>query len=267
MELFGYFLSLIMGLILGLLGGGGSILTVPILVYCFNIPATLATGYSLFIVGITSLVAALRYKKDQLLDIKVAIFFSIPSIIGVLFSRLFILPIIPEYLQITRYLISKDQLVLFVFGLLIIVISFFMFRSKDEETKGLKEEDNVRVTYPYLLIGIEGLLVGIVTGFVGAGGGFMIVPALTLLAKIPLRKAIATSLLIISSKSIIGFLGDIMGGISYSYSFIFSILLITLLGTAIGTQLNKYFSVSKLRKGFAYFVLIMGIFILIKEIN
>ena len=125
MELFGYFLSLIMGLILGLLGGGGSILTVPILVYCFNVPATLATGYSLFIVGITSLFAALRYKKDQLLDIKVAILFSIPSIIGVLFSRLFILPIIPEYLQITRYLIAKDQLVLFVFALLIIVIAFF----------------------------------------------------------------------------------------------------------------------------------------------
>jgi len=266
MELFGYFLSLIMGLILGLLGGGGSILAVPILVYCFNVPATLATGYSLFIVGITSLVAALRYKKDQLLDIKVAILFSIPSIIGVLFSRLFILPMIPEYLQITRYLIAKDQLVLFVFALLIIVIAFFMFRSKDEETNVLKE-DKERVSYPYLLIGIEGLLVGIVTGFVGAGGGFMIVPALTLLAKIPLRKAIATSLLIISSKSIIGFLGDVMGGVSYSYSFIFSILLITLLGTAIGTQLNKYFSVSKLRKGFAYFVLIMGIFILIKEIN
>lgn len=255
-----------MGLILGLLGGGGSILAVPILVYFFNVPATLATGYSLFIVGITSLVAALRYKKDKLLDIKIAILFSIPSIMGVLLSRLIILPAIPEYLHITRYSITKDQLVLFVFALLIIVISFFMFRSRDEEKNGLKEV-NERVIYPYLLIGIEGLLVGVVTGFVGAGGGFMIVPALTLLAKIPLRKAIATSLLIISSKSIFGFFADIMGGISYNYSLIFSILLITLLGTAIGTHLNKYFSATKLRKAFSYFVLIMGVFILIKEMT
>lgn len=265
MVLIGFILAIVMGLILGLLGGGGSILTVPILVYFFDVSATLATGYSLFIVGATSLIAALKYRRDNLLDIKVATLFSIPSVVGVLVSRLWVLPLVPSKLNLMSFTCSKDQLILFVFSALIIVIALFMFRSKDPGTQ--KESVEVKGPVSLFLIGIEGFLVGGTTGFVGAGGGFMIVPALTLLAKIPLKKAIATSLLIISAKSLIGFFGDLVGGVVFDWSFLFSLLILTLIGTLIGTKLSNKISAKNLRKGFAYFILIMGVLIMIKELN
>ena len=265
MLLIGGMLTIVMGLILGLLGGGGSILTVPILVYFFDVSATLATGYSLFIVGVTSFIGALRYRRDQLLDIRVAILFSIPSIVGVLVSRIWLLPLVPSQLNMMRFTITKDQLILFVFSILIIVIAIFMFRSKDPNLQ--KERVDIKGPVSLFLIAIEGFFIGGLTGFVGAGGGFMIVPALTLFAKVPLKKAIATSLLIISAKSIIGFLGDLVGGVVYDWTFIFSLLILTLFGTVIGTTLNHKISAKNLRNGFAYFIMIMGIFILIKELN
>lgn len=265
MLVIGFSLAIVMGLVLGLLGGGGSILTVPILVYFFDVSATLATGYSLFIVGVTSLIGALRYRRDHLLDMNVAILFSIPSVVGVLVSRLWILPLVPPKMNLMNIECSKDQLILFVFSILIIVIALFMFKSKDPDSQKERVEANGSVSL--VSIGIEGFLVGGVTGFVGAGGGFMIVPALTLLAKIPLKKAIATSLLIISAKSIIGFLGDLAGGAVFNWRLLFSLLIATLSGILIGTKLGHKLSAKNLRKGFAYFILIMGVFILAKEFS
>lgn len=265
MLLIGFILAIIMGLILGLLGGGGSILTVPILVYFFDVPATLSTGYSLFIVGVTSLVGALRYRQNNLLDINMAILFSIPSVIGVLVSRLWILPLFPSELNLMGVLCSKDQVILLIFSILVIVISLFMFKSNTSNSQ--KERFEAKRLVSLFLIGIEGFIIGGVTGIVGAGGGFMIVPALTLLAKIPLKKAIATSLLIISIKSMIGFFGDFVGGVVFDWSFLFYFLMLTLFGTLIGTKLNNKVSAKGLRKGFAYFILIMGILIIVKELN
>ena len=269
MEILAYFLCLIMGLILGLLGGGGSILTVPILVYFLDIPASLATGYSLFIVGTTSLIAALRYHQERLLDYKTATVFAIPSILGVLLARIYILPQVPAEIQIFHRSLSKDQLILLIFALMVLLISFFMFKSKNEKKTETQEKSNKEndTRLNYFLISIEGLCVGVATGFVGAGGGFMIVPALVLLAKIPLRKAIATSLLIISAKSLIGFAGDWWAGIHYNYTFLASILSLTLLGSLLGTFINQKIAAHQLRKAFAVFVLIMGLFIFAKEIN
>ena len=262
-DVLGYSLAGVMGLILGLLGGGGSILTVPVLVYCFGVPAALATGYSLLIVGVTSGLAAIRYIPEKLLDFRVATLFAIPSILGVLLSRMWILPMVPEQVPVLGNIVSKDQLILFVFSLLIIFISFFMFKSKDAEKLEACASDGHAVSYP--LIVVEGLVVGTVTGFVGAGGGFMIVPALVLFANIPLRRAIATSLLIISSKSLIGFGGDLIEGLHFDWGFLTVFLGITLLGTMIGTKLNSKIHPEKLRQAFAYFVFVMGVFILIKE--
>lgn len=266
MVLLAYILCLIMGLILGLLGGGGSILTVPILVYFLDIPASLATGYSLFIVGTTSLIAALRYHQERLLDYKTAIIFAIPSVLGVLFARIYLLPKLPAEIHFFAASLSKDQFILVAFALMVLLISFFMFKSKNEK----KEHMNPKETAPelnYILIGIEGLWVGIATGFVGAGGGFMIVPALVLLAKIPLKNAIASSLLIISAKSLIGFAGDLWAGIHYNYAFLMGILSLTILGSFLGVFLNKKVAAHHLRKAFAVFVLFMGLFIFGKEIK
>jgi len=264
MVTLGFILALCMGLILGLLGGGGSILTVPILVYFFDVSATLATGYSLFIVGVTSVIATFRYRQKNLLDIRVAILFSIPSIVGVLMSRLWILPKVPSTLHMMGTSISKDQLILLVFSLLILVIAFFMFKSKDPVEEETQSGSKTRLSL--LFIGIEGFLVGIITGFVGAGGGFMIVPALTLFARLPLKKAIATSLLIISAKSIVGFLGDVVSGVVFEWQFLLLIVFMTLTGTVVGTQLSNAIEAHHLRRGFAYFIVVMGILIIVKEL-
>ena len=254
----GYILALGMGGVLGLLGGGGSILSVPILVYIFKIPAALATSYSLFVVGTTSAIAAIRYRK--MLNLKIAALFAIPSTIGVILSRRYVLAPMPDQINISSWVFSKDDVVMLVFGILVVVISFFMLRAKDDGYE-------VKVKTPTLramgLIILEGLVIGGLTGFVGAGGGFMIVPALTLLVGISMREAISTSLLIIAIKSLAGFFGDIHLAISINWWFLLGFTSMTIIGAFIGVKLNKNISTMVLRRAFAYLVLIVGIHILI----
>ena len=266
MALFGYIACVFMGLVLGLLGGGGSILTVPILVYLFKVPASLATGYSLFIVGATSLFAVYHYRKKQGLNLKIAFIFAIPSVGGVLISRLMILPRVPDYVNLFNFSLSKNQLILLVFSVLIVLISYFMFKSKDE-TNPTSIQYSSSSVLGYILISIEGFFVGIATGFIGAGGGFMIVPALVLLAKLKLRVAIVSSLLIISAKSLLGFLADVSAGIQFDYVLLISILILTFLGSFIGILISKNVPTLFLRKSFAVFVLVMGLIIFSQELN
>ena len=254
-----------MGLTIGILGGGGSILTVPILAYFFGMSATLATSYSLFVVGLTSLFSSAKYAQDKLLNVRVAIQFAVPSSLGVLMARQWILPAIPDVIELGGFSSTKDQLVLKAFAALVLVIAIFMLKAKDpNETQS---NQNKTPKFPGLWIALEGLVVGAVTGFVGAGGGFMIVPALVLLAKIPLREAIATSLLIIAFKSLIGFTGDILGGMQVDFQLLGGITALTVFGAWVGTKLSPRLNVSVLRKSFGIFVLLMGIAILIKEFN
>ncbi len=262
MLILGLFFTLVMGLILGLIGGGGSLLTVPILVYCFGVPATLATGYSLVIVGASSAVGAIRYHRQQLINWPVALWFSLPSIMGVLISRVYLLPMLPERMAIGTLHLSNNQLILGAFSIMVVLISMFMFKSS---TPSKRQPTNASSTPPYLFILIEGLVVGIATGFVGAGGGFMIVPALMAFINLPLKQAIATSLVIISMKSMIGFSADIMQGSSYNPTILFGLMAITFGGVYIGTRLNQIIDAATLRRWFAYLVLVMGLFIFMKE--
>lgn len=258
-------LCVLMGVTLGILGGGGSILTVPILAYFFGIPATLATSYSLFVVGLTSLFGAFKYAQDRLLNFKVALLFSIPSSLGVLGARRWLLPAIPDWIQIGQFGVSKDQFILSVFAVLVLVISVFMLRAKEPGEHQDTPASEPR--FPGVWIALEGLIVGGITGFVGAGGGFMIVPALVLLAKIPLREAIATSLLIISFKSLVGFTGDVLAGMHMNVALLAGVTALTVLGAWIGTKLSSKLNVALLRKSFGIFVLVMGLAILIKELS
>jgi uncharacterized protein len=269
MEIVGYFASLLIGISLGLIGGGGSILTVPVLVYLFGVNPVLATAYSLFIVGSTSLVGALPKYKQGLVNLKTALIFGVPSIAAVYATRKFLIPLIPdEVFTVGGFVVTKSILMMILFALLMVFASYSMIVEKngknscEEEEKG---EAPAEQKFNYPLILVEGAVVGILTGLVGAGGGFLIIPALVLLSKLPMKQAVGTSLLIIAAKSLIGFTGD-LGHYVMDWKLLGIVTVLAIAGIFIGNRLSHKVSGCKLKKGFGWFVLVMGIYIIIKEL-
>lgn len=261
MEIFiGYFLAIIIGLVMGLIGGGGSILSVPIFVYLFKMDAVTATAFSLFVVGITSSFGSASYIKQGLVDFKIALLFGLPSVLGILFSRRLVLPNLPEYI-INDWGISikKDLFILLLFAVLMLISSFKMITGSKKKEYKAKQKPN------YTLLVSQGLLVGIITGFIGAGGGFLIVPALVVLLKTPIKNAIATSLFIIAINSLLGFLFSIdKVNVDWQFLGIFSSL--SIIGIILGTFFAKKVNGAKLKPIFGWFVLLMGTWIILKEI-
>ncbi|NJY63440.1 sulfite exporter TauE/SafE family protein [Salinimicrobium sp. CDJ15-81-2] len=260
-DLLGYLGALLIGVVLGLIGGGGSILTVPVLVYLLSINPVTATAYSLFVVGASSLVGALNNLKKKLVDFRTATVFSIPAFIAVYATRKYLVPAIPEHIfTLWGFEVTKNIGIMLFFAVIMIVASVSMIRETSKED--LRE---TKVKYNYPLIIIEGVVVGVLTGIVGAGGGFLIIPALVLLAKLPMKKAVATSLLIIAVKSLIGFIGDVQNlDIDWVFLMIFTGL--SIIGIFLGGYLNKFIDGRKLKKGFGWFVLVMGLYIIGKEL-
>jgi uncharacterized membrane protein YfcA len=259
MEYLGYFASIIIGLSLGLIGGGGSILTIPILVYLFKINAELATSYSLFIVGITAASGCVSHYRMGNLQIKSALYFAIPSVFSILMIREVIFPQIAETLfSIASYKVSKSFLIMVVFSVLMIIASISMIRKKTITIQGSKTN--------YAQLALIGFFIGIITGFLGAGGGFLIIPALLFFASLPMKQAVGTSLLIIFINSSIGFAGDLYIGTPIDYSFLLIISSIAFVGMLIGTQISKRIDGSQLQPIFGWFILIMGLYIIAKEI-
>lgn len=257
----GYIASVFIGLALGLIGGGGSILTVPVLVYLFGVDPVLATAYSLFIVGSTSLVGAFPKYKNGEINLKTAIIFGIPSIISVYATRAYIVPAIPtEVFSIGSFMVTKAILMMMIFAVLMVFASVSMIRDKHNN-----QEENVEQVFNYPMILLEGTIVGILTGLVGAGGGFLIIPALVIFSKLPMKQAIGTSLLIIAAKSLIGFTGD-LGKQTMDWQLLISVTILAIIGIFMGNFLGKKVSAKSLKKGFGWFVLVMGIYIIIKEI-
>ena len=263
MEISGYIGAILMGLTLGLIGGGGSILTVPILVYLFHVDAVLATAYSLFIVGLTSLVGSVSHMKLGNIHWKTALVFGIPSIVSVFFTRLVIVPHIPNPMfNIGTLVVSKSMGLLILFAIIMILAAYSMIKPAKKKT----ETDQNDIAFNFPLIFAEGLIVGVVTGLVGAGGGFLIIPALVLLAKLPMKKAVGTSLMIIAAKSLIGFIGDMKGNEVIDWKFLFIFSSIAIVGILLGSMLSKKIAGEKLKPAFGWFVLIMGIYIILKEL-
>lgn len=259
MEFTGYFASILIGISLGLIGGGGSILTVPVLVYLFTVDTVLATTYSLFIVGSTSLVGSVSYFKKGFIDLKTAILFGIPSIIAVFFTRHYILPAIPEHLtNLGSFELSRSILLMLLFAVLMVVASYSMIKKDKEEHFANQQTSN------NFWVMAQGLMVGVVTGLIGAGGGFLIIPALVNLLKIPIKTAIGTSLIIIAVNSLMGF-GFSLGHYPIQWTFLLTVTLIAIVGIFIGTYLSTKIEGKKLKPAFGWFVLVMGIYILIKE--
>ncbi len=262
LEIIGYFASLVIGISLGLIGGGGSILTVPVLVYLFKVDPVTATAYSLFIVGATSLVGTFPKYRNNEINIKTAIIFGIPSIIAVYATRAFIVPAIPQQLfSISSLEITKPLFMMMIFAILMVFASVSMIRDK----KTTVENSNAVQSFNYPMILLEGSIVGMLTGLVGAGGGFLIIPALVLFSKLPMKQAIGTSLLIIAAKSLIGFTGDLKHT-HMDWTLLLSISALAIVGIFLGNSISKKVSAEKLKKGFGWFVLIMGIYIITKEL-
>ncbi|WP_213522012.1 sulfite exporter TauE/SafE family protein [Nonlabens sp.] len=260
-EILGYIGALFIGLVLGLIGGGGSILTVPILVYALAFNPVLATAYSLFVVGVTSLVGTIKNMMRGMIDFKTAIIFAIPAFIAVYLTRAYLIPSIPkELFELGDFLVTKNIAIMLFFAFIMLLASISMIRNKREEP-----EEESSITYNYPLIIIEGLVVGVITGIVGAGGGFLIIPALVLLAKLPMKKAVATSLFIIAIKSLIGFLGDIKN-LEIDWTFLLSFTSVSIVGIFAGIWLNKFIDGKKLKQAFGWFVLIMSFYIIYKEL-
>ena len=262
MEFIGFFAAIFIGITLGLIGGGGSILTVPVLVYLFYIDPLLATAYSLFIVGATSVVGSVSYFRKGLVNVKTAVVFGIPSIIAVFLTRAYIVPAIPaEVFTVGDFVVTNSILLMLLFALLMVFASYSMIKKKKKVTEEIVQEQ--KFNYPLILI--EGSVVGILTGLVGAGGGFLIIPALVILSKLPMKEAVGTSLVIIAAKSLIGFFGESSETL-IDWMFLIKITAFAMGGIFVGIALSKKVDGDKLKPAFGWFVLVMGIYIIIKEI-
>lgn len=258
-ESIGYLGAICIGLILGLTGAGGSILTVPILVYLIGIDPVVATGYSLFVVGTTSAVGAVQNFRKRLVDVKTAFLFAIPSFIAVFLTRKFIVPAIPPMIGNAHTAISKDNLLMILFAMVMFVVAVSMLRKKESDVDPESKNPNVITTF------LRMFLVGILIGMVGAGGGFLFIPVLVFIAKLPMRKAVGTSLLIIALNSLIGFTGDI-GNHTIDWAFLIGFTSLSVIGIFIGIYGAKFINDQQLRKGFSWFVVAMAIYILVREV-
>lgn len=259
MEIAGYLLAALVGVSLGLIGGGGSILTVPILVYVMGLNPVLATSYSLFIVGSTSMVGAVHNYKKGLVNLKTALLFGLFSISTVYITRKLLVPIIPHVLfSVGNFHVTQSMATMVLFAVLMLVASVAMINTKHQLPLAHTEKIN------FFKLVFYAVIIGLVTGLLGAGGGFLLIPVLVLILRMPMKQAIGTSLLIIALNSLIGFTGDI-GHFVINWKFLISITAIAIAGIFIGTALAKKIEGNKLKTAFGWFILVMGVYIIIHE--
>ncbi|TMI70100.1 MAG: sulfite exporter TauE/SafE family protein [Bacteroidetes bacterium] len=265
MEIIGYIASILIGLSLGMIGSGGSILTVPVLVYLMHVNPSLATTSSLFIVGTTSLIGGLRAYSKELVDFKAVTVFGIPSIVTIFITRHFILPELRDmHFTVGSIIVSRDVFLMIVFAILMLAASFSMIINSRAET-GDDIQRQIATSHKGWLLLLLGLLVGIVTGFLGAGGGFLIIPSLVLFLKLPMKTAIGTSLFIIAINSLLGFLFSLKQ-FEYNWTILIVFTVLAIVGIFIGGKLAEKVPNTSLRKGFGWFVLVMAVYIFIKEL-
>ncbi len=262
MIILGCFFASCMGVVLGSIGAGGSILLLPILVYFFEINPVLATSYSLIIVGLTALLGCYKYLVNKQVNILVALKFSIPSLIFVYLTRRFFVPLFPDNITFLNINFSKDSLIMIIFSILMFISAISVLSFK-ERVLSMKK---INLFINNLLLFLQASLVGFITGIVGAGGGFLIIPVLVIFNKLDMRTAVGTSLLIIFIKSIFGFIGDFQTGVYIESSLFFIILFFTCVGMFIGPILFKNFLSDSLKKLFSYFTLVIAAIILFNEI-
>ena len=262
LEVFGYLSALVIGIALGLIGGGGSILAVPALAYLFSINEKAATAYSLFIVGSSALFGGIKQHFKGYVDWRTAAFFGLPAMIGVTVVRHYIVPALPEvFFSLGAFEFTRRMAMFGLFALLMFPAAYSML--KDQSLTPKSSNGSIRYNYPLILL--EGLVVGGITGLIGAGGGFLIIPALVILAKVEMKVAVGTSLMIIAFKSLIGFfLGDALT-MTVDWVFLSVFTAISFAGIFIGSYMSNFIDGHKLKKSFGYFIYLMAIFIFVME--
>jgi uncharacterized membrane protein YfcA len=263
MEILGYIASILIGVSLGLVGSGGSILTVPVLVYMMHFNPSVATTSSLFIVGSTSLVGGLRAYSKNLVDLKAVAEFGISSVFSIFITRYYLLQFLPDYFfTIADTKITKEIFLMVVFAILMLAASITMIRSKHAELHAVSSQKKNHIKTLQLIL--LGLLVGVVTGMLGAGGGFLIIPSLVLFLKLPMKIAVGTSLFIIAINSLLGFLFS-LNQFAYNWKILLSFTVLSVIGLFTGLRLSEKISGASLKKGFGWFILAMSVYIIIRE--
>ncbi|MGV8878911.1 MAG: sulfite exporter TauE/SafE family protein [Sphingobacteriaceae bacterium] len=260
MEIIGYLASAFIGIFLGLIGGGGSMLTVPILVYLFDVDPVLATAYSLFIVGVSSTVGGLLKWENQQVDKQIILVFGLPLLLTVYAFRKFLVPLIPDQVFVYHDLfITKGDFILFLFAVLMILAAWSLLVPSNA-SKNVQEHK----MYPLRLI-TYGVFIGAISGLLGAGGGFIIIPSLIILGGLNMKKAVGTSLVVIAISSLIGFSGD-LSHTTMNWTILGTIAGVAVIGVFIGNYLSKFVSGARLKQGFGLFTLVVGITIVVKEL-
>tara|TARA_B100000886_G_scaffold62912_1_gene39099 strand:+ start:3945 stop:4751 length:807 start_codon:yes stop_codon:yes gene_type:complete len=264
LHVLGYIGAFVVGLVLGMIGSGGSILSMPILVYLFKLNAVTASAYSLFIVGVTALTGSFQNFKKKLINYRTTILFSISAVLSVYITRKYLIGLIPEVILSSNFIIiKKDQLIMIVFGILMLVAGYLMIKRTPKTIIKFKKTKTIAPNK--LLIFLEGSIVGFLTGLIGAGGGFIIIPILVILSDLKMKNAVATSLLIVSTKSLIGFIGDIQNLI-IDWNFLLIFTTISVFGIIIGQIISKKMKGNHLKEIFGSLVLIIGLLVLLIEV-
>lgn len=251
--------ALVMGASLGLFGAGGSILTVPILVYLFLYPPVLAAHYSLFVVGCVSAFGVFwQWREDNIHWAKI-IGFAIPALFGMFVIKRLIIPALPQTIPLFAFSITLNQFILAVFAILMIAASLSMIF-----LPALNQSDSPETSPPNLpLLALVGASIGLITGFVGAGGGFLIVPSLIFLARLSVKEATRASLFLISINSIFGFAAGTTNWPSVPFRSLLLLVAIALIGIVSGLWIQKRTAASKLKPAFGLFILATGFYILL----
>lgn len=271
MTLLGLALSVLIGVSLGLLGGGGSILTVPLLHYVFGLSAPLATSASLAVVGVTAAGGALAFAKRKEVAFREGFLFAVPSFLSVTLVRRFVIPRLPAEGTLFGVTLQRDATLLVAFALVMLAAGLAMLRKKKalpagEHATGGMAEGGKTASGGFARIAAQGVLVGLLTGFLGAGGGFLIVPALVLLVGLDMKRAVGTSLLIIALNSLTGFAADLAAGTPVPWRVVATVLAAALVGMVVGTRAAKHVPSERLKPAFGLFILVMAAFILAKEL-
>lgn len=260
-QILGYFGALAIGVVLGLIGSGGSLMAIPIFTYFFHIGPITTTAYSLFVVGTSATIGAFGNLKKKLINFRIVVFFGIPTFIAMFLVRKFLIPIIPEELfSLFGYVITQHLAILFLLAILMLVSGYTMIQSNKNYHNPFEQ-----LYYNYPLMIIAGVLIGVLTGVIGIGGGFLIVPSIVISLHLPMKNAVVTSMFIIALKSLIGFLGDILS-VEINWSFLLGFTLVSVLGILLGSYFSTFIKGEKLKKYFGWFLICIALCIMIKEV-
>lgn len=259
MEIIGYLALVGVGIMLGMTGGGGSILSVPILVYLFSLDVVMASAYSLFIVGITSMVGTVLKQKERLVDVRSGLIFAVPSILAAFSTRKWVVPSIPDLIfHAGSFQLTKRGLLLGILAFVIIVVSVRTIingRAKTNPVGPIKSHGLI----------LMGLIAGILAGLLGVGGGFLILPALVVFARIPFGSAVGTTLFVIALNSLLAFMGDLLN-YAINWTFLLSITGLSIAGVFVGILSNNMIPAQPLQKSLGWITLGLGIWILFNEL-